>query len=656
MHKFILITAVACLGIVPAQAQSIFGNNLVVNGDAESSAGAPDGMPPASITGWTISGSPQVLLYSDDGRLGYSSIAPGNRGKNYFGGSDTAQATLTQTIDVSSAAAGIDAGTVSYDASGYIGNNGGDMSSLTFTLQNASGGTIKSITFGPLDSSNYPDGIFFQRQIGQMPSGTRKVMVEVDLTRSGGSNDDAATDNISFTLNNDGALPAGFSGSNLIYNGNAEVDNGDELAGPNSYPQPALDVPGFVRSGYFSEDGYPDLEDLAPTDPGPADRGTWYFYGGPGNPDSTAYRDIDVAGAASQIDAGAVTFAFSGWIGGYSTQNDNMTVTAQFMDWAGSVLGTSTLGPVMADERGGQSELIEKSDSGTVPAGTRMVRVMMHSVRTDGSDNDGLADSLALVLTVPNTTTAAPAVKNGGVVSASAFGGFSSIAPATWVEIYGSNLAMDSRGWAGTDFNGANAPTSLDHTSVTIGGQKAFVSYISSGQVNVQVPSGVQTGAQQLTVTTPSGTSAPYTVMVNAVEPGLLAPAANFLIGGKQYVAALHADGTFVLPPGSIAGLDTREAQPGETIVLYGIGFGSVTPDTPAGQIVSGQTRLAQALTVSFNNVPGTLVYDGLAPNYVGLYQFNVTVPNIPDSEAVPLTFNLGGSQGAQTLYTAVKQ
>ncbi len=43
----------------------------------------------------------------------------------------------------------------------------------------------------------------------------------------------------------------------------------------------------------------------------------------------------------------------------------------------------------------------------------------------------------------------------------------------SWVEIYGSYLAPDSRSWAGTDFNGTSAPTSLDGTSVTIGGQPA---------------------------------------------------------------------------------------------------------------------------------------------------------------------------------------
>jgi uncharacterized protein (TIGR03437 family) len=34
----------------------------------------------------------------------------------------------------------------------------------------------------------------------------------------------------------------------------------------------------------------------------------------------------------------------------------------------------------------------------------------------------------------------------------------------------------------------------------------------------------------------------------------------------------------------------------------------------------------------------------------VGLYQFNVVVPNIPASDTTPLTFTLNGTPGPQTL------
>lgn len=250
-----------------------------------------------------------------------------------------------------------------------------------------------------------------------------------------------------------------------------------------------------------------------------------------------------------------------------------------------------------------------------------------------------------------------PAPSISAVVSASAFGGFTSVAPGSWVEIYGSNLAPDTRPWSGSDFKGTNAPTSLDGVQVTIGNQNAFIDYISSspGQVNAQLPSNIATGGTlQLTLTNGDMTSAPFNITVNATQPGLLAPA-TFKIGGNQYVVAILPDGSYVLPTGAIAGVNSRPAKPGETVVMYGIGFGPVTPDIPAGQIAEGQTTLAD-FNMFIGGSQATVQYDGLAPSFVGLYQFDVVVPTVPDSDLVPLTFALGGAAGTQTLFTAVQQ
>jgi uncharacterized protein (TIGR03437 family) len=242
------------------------------------------------------------------------------------------------------------------------------------------------------------------------------------------------------------------------------------------------------------------------------------------------------------------------------------------------------------------------------------------------------------------------------VVSASDFGGFSTVAPGSWVEIHGTNLAPDTRSWLGSDFTGNNAPTSLDGVKVTAGGQAAFVEYISPTQVNAQLPSNVPTGgAVQLTVNNGTSTSAPVNITVSATEPGLLAPA-SFLIGGKQYVVAQFTDGTYVLPTGAIAGVASRPAKPGESIVIYGVGFGSVTPSIPAGQIVTVSNQVSAPFALLFGQTQAQLPYSGLAPNFVGLYQFNVVVPAVPDNNLVPLTFTLGGVAGTQTLFTAVHQ
>jgi len=246
----------------------------------------------------------------------------------------------------------------------------------------------------------------------------------------------------------------------------------------------------------------------------------------------------------------------------------------------------------------------------------------------------------------------------GSVVSASSYGGFPAVAPESFVEIYGSNLALDTRGWTKADFTGNQAPTSLDGVEVSIAGQKAFVNYIvaNPGQVNVQLPSNIPTGAQQITVTNKSGTSAPFNVTVNATEPGLLAPA-SFKIGGKQYVVVFHSDNvTYVLPEGAIAGLPSRPAKPGETIVMYGNGFGPVTPNIPAGELAAGNSQLVASMEILFGETQAKLAYYGLSPGLVGVYQFDVVVPTIPDNDSVALSFKLAGVVGTQVLYTAVKE
>jgi uncharacterized protein (TIGR03437 family) len=109
--------------------------------------------------------------------------------------------------------------------------------------------------------------------------------------------------------------------------------------------------------------------------------------------------------------------------------------------------------------------------------------------------------------------------------------------------------------------------------------------------------------------------------------------------------------GGFVLPPGAIAGVPSRRARPGDIITLYGVGFGSVTPGIPAGQ----SNSLAAPLRVFFGQSEASFSYDGLAPNQVGLFQFNVIAPAVTSSDLVPVTFTLYGVSGTQTLFISVQ-
>jgi uncharacterized protein (TIGR03437 family) len=331
------------------------------------------------------------------------------------------------------------------------------------------------------------------------------------------------------------------------------------------------------------------------------------------------------------------------------TQNTFPKGTVTFTDVnTGNVLGS---GNVQTSGTGlGQVPITEVSiNTSALPAGSNAVHAAY------SGDNIYAASTSPVLNQIVNgmPTSVSPSISPGGIVTASAFGAFSSIAPGGWIEIYGSNLAGKTRSWTFADFNGQNAPTSLEGTSVTVGGQATFIGYISPSQVNVQVAYSVAPGPQHVTLTTAVGPSAPFTVTVNPTQPGLLAPA-SFLAAGKQYVAALFPDGSYALPPGTVPGVNCRPAKAGDIITLWGVGFGPVIPDMPAGQIVGKESTLASSVQFLIGDTPAAVSYAGLAPGEVGEYQFNITVPNVAPGDLVPLSFTLDGVKGNQTLYIAV--
>jgi uncharacterized protein (TIGR03437 family) len=250
-----------------------------------------------------------------------------------------------------------------------------------------------------------------------------------------------------------------------------------------------------------------------------------------------------------------------------------------------------------------------------------------------------------------------PAIASGGIVTASAFGRFSEASPGSYLEIYGSNLGPEEgRAWSGADFRGITAPTSLEGVQVTINGTPGFVSYVSAGQVNVQLPANIPTGGPvQIVVSNRGVTSSPVQFTIRPLMPGLLAPAA-FKVGDVQYVAALRPD-LSLIGNGRIPGVTTSPAVPGEVIIIYGTGFGPVTPSNIAyaGQVADGQTRINAKVEFLIGGELATLEYAGLTPGQVGLYQFNVRVPATAQSGDRDLVVRVNDEEIRQKLVLAVQ-
>lgn len=110
------------------------------------------------------------------------------------------------------------------------------------------------------------------------------------------------------------------------------------------------------------------------------------------------------------------------------------------------------------------------------------------------------------------------------------------IAPNTWIETKGANLApaSDSRIWQGSDFTGNQMPQQLDRVSATVNGKSAYVYYISPAQINVLTPPDAIGGAVRVVVTNNGAVGASFTAQARALSPSL------FVFGGGPYIAATH--------------------------------------------------------------------------------------------------------------------
>jgi uncharacterized protein (TIGR03437 family) len=318
--------------------------------------------------------------------------------------------------------------------------------------------------------------------------------------------------------------------------------------------------------------------------------------------------------------------------------------------------GCAANAPVQFIEHSGPFRANTISVQWTAPstnAGNVHIYVAANAANADGSNNGDHIYTASYVLTPQTTTPNPPTIS--AVVSASAFNSNAGLASGTWLEIYGTNLSTTTRGWAGSDFNGPNAPTSLDGVRVTIGGVPAFVDFVSPGQVNVQAPDDPNTGAGiQVVVNNSAGQSNAFSMQKNSTASAVLAPP-SFDTQGHQWVVALHSDQSYVGNAGLISGLNFRPPKVGETIVIYGIGFGPVMPNTPAGVIATQATALQNRPNFRFGQAPANLVYYGLAPNFVGLYQFNVTVPNVSSGD-MPLNIDIGGVTLSQNCFITATQ
>jgi uncharacterized protein (TIGR03437 family) len=212
------------------------------------------------------------------------------------------------------------------------------------------------------------------------------------------------------------------------------------------------------------------------------------------------------------------------------------------------------------------------------------------------------------------------------------------IAPGSWVAIKGAELAaVDQAITEQVPF-----PTELSGTSVIIGDQPLPIYFVSRQQINAIVPFGIAVDTSlPLQVRRQGVPSAVQQVSIAQPQPGIFSAAStgagqgSILIAGTTLLAA---------PPSG----NSRPVKRGEYISIYGVGLGAVSNPPPPGA-AAPQSPLSWVTTpasVEIGGVSANVIFAGLAPGFVGVYQINAEVPtSAPVGDRVPVMVVQGSSR-----------
>ena len=168
--------------------------------------------------------------------------------------------------------------------------------------------------------------------------------------------------------------------------------------------------------------------------------------------------------------------------------------------------------------------------------------------------------------------------------------------------------------------------------------------FVGPNQVNFQVPPGVPLGdAVPVQLTRADGSTLLSTVRITASAPGIF----SVLQNGQGQGAVLNENST--------QNFGTNPARRGSVIQIFATGAGETTPALLTGEPapVSGVPLVLTNVqpTVTIGGQAARVLFSGMAPGYVGLWQINAQIPvevpaGVTPGSAVPLVISVPASAG----------
>jgi uncharacterized protein (TIGR03437 family) len=244
-----------------------------------------------------------------------------------------------------------------------------------------------------------------------------------------------------------------------------------------------------------------------------------------------------------------------------------------------------------------------------------------HGIVVDSHFNVYVSDTDNNIIRVLKPVT--PSVSGGGVVNAASF--TAHLSPGALATVFGSNFTG-----TGLDAIASSLPlaSSLGGVSVLVNGIAAPILYASESQINFQIPWETKPGSATIAVSTNGFASSQVSVTIQPAAPGLFFSGAHAIVQNSDF--SLNSS--------------SNPAKAGSTILAYLTGAGAVSNEPPDGAAAGSNSLLTSTPTATIGGQPVTKVqFAGLAPTFVGLWQFNLEVPSGVTAGDVPLVITVNG-------------
>ena len=222
---------------------------------------------------------------------------------------------------------------------------------------------------------------------------------------------------------------------------------------------------------------------------------------------------------------------------------------------------------------------------------------------------------------------AAPVPELSSVASAATYQSSLPMAPGSIVAIFGDRLASEVN-VAGTN----RLPQELGTTTVLLNGDTLPLYFIAPTQINALLPYGLAPGDAALQIRRGDQVSGKLTLRVADQAPGIFA----LNEGGSGAAVAVEALTNQVIS-------ERNPIAAGGYAVIYATGLGRLKMPLETGEIPLAANEALVKPAVTLNGALVTVLYAGVTPGFLGLYQVNIQVPAALRAGTYPLQITQNG-------------